>query len=93
MNDHMDPEHMIGRTGDLVGDVQRFASTLRLEAEGVADEWGRLCQAGGRRPDNAMALLVRLRPILDDLAGFCKAASEHLTAMNADPFQRRESLN
>ncbi len=84
----MDPEYMIVRLNDMVGDVRRYASHLADEAELIGEEWAGLGRVGGRRADHAAQLMCKLRPILRDLAGFCTAAEKHITDMQADPFQR-----
>jgi hypothetical protein len=89
---NMDPERMIVQMGKLTGDVNRFASQLRDEAEMIGEEWEGLGRAGGHRADHAAQLLGKLRPILLALRGYCELAEDQIDDMVADPFQRGKIL-
>jgi hypothetical protein len=84
------PINAIGAIDQLTGEVARLSSFLRNEADGIKDQWEGLKRCGGAREDHAAEILARLRMILDDLAKFCTRTSAEITAMKADPFERKQ---
>lgn len=84
-----DPEKMIHKTDQMLGEINRRVAFLRAECEDIAEQWQMLGNVGGQRADHAAELLGRLRPHLRDLASFATRCEKQMDDMVADPFCRK----
>lgn len=73
----------------LAGKLNRMMTQLHAEIAEVDERWAMLGQQGGQRDDHAALLVGTLRPHLDEISRFCATCSQQITAMVADPFQRK----
>lgn len=87
----LDPEVMIEKLPELMQEVTKRCWGLHTEIDLLVEQWHELGRAGGKRADHAADMMCRLRFQLDDLAKFCKTASDNITKMKADPFCRHQT--
>ena len=78
-----------GALAGMMADINRLRASLADEASQSAEEWERLGAIGGQRADDAAALLGRLRPAFQAMAKYCSDCDSQITAMMADPFDRK----